>query len=383
VWRRWLTCTDLMSPSQVREGVHGRFVSVRPRQLSIAVVHMTLAVVLLHVASAVAQTPPTTDSSDPRPKAAETIEVSRIVIDAHVLDPDSQLVTNLTSDDFIVRVDGKQAKIETVEWVNELPSEMVETDEKGVEISRTPQPAPGRLFVYYVQTEFARNSPRVMGEMAVVRAIRKYIDLLQVNDRVAILQFDSHLKLRLDFTGDHRQIEEAFARVLLIDEPPPPPAVPSPSLASLLDRDQMRITYSDEKALTLLAHALGKIDGAKKVILFGWGLDTADSRMNVSPRVVLAAGELAAARATLYSFNFGLGGRMRFGMQEVAEDTGGFYSPLSRNGFERLRALLQGHYEIEVRDPVPSVPGKLHRIEVRARRKGLVVEARSSFVDQE
>lgn len=356
-------------------------VATATRRLSIAVVLLAMHVGLPS-RSLAAQTPPRPDSSDPRPQAAETIEVSRIVIDAHVLDPDSQLVTNLTSDDFIVRVDGKQAKIETVEWVNELPSEMVETDEKGVEISRTPQPAPGRLFVYYVQTEFARNWLRTLGEMAVVRAIRQYIDLLQVNDRVAILQFDTHLKIRLDFTSDHQQIEDAFTKVLSIDEPPPPPPVPAPSLASLLDRAQMKTTYNDEKAFALVAHALGKIPGAKTFILFGWGLGTWRSRINVDPRTALAAGELAAARATVYSFNFGLGAQMRFGLQEVAEDTGGFYAPFGQNGFDRLKALLQGHYEIEVRDPLPSVPGKLHRIEVTAKRRGLVVHARNSFVDQ-
>jgi hypothetical protein len=359
------------------------------RNLPAIVLFMVVEVALLSVRTLVAQAPQTPSPgvpNAPRFQAGETIEVSRIIIDAHVTDSDSQLVTNLGPEDLIVRVDGKEARIEAVEWVDERPSELVEEDEMGHEISRTTESAPGRLFVYYVQTEFARNWARTIGEMEVISKIRQYIDLLQVNDRVAILQFDSHLKIRLDFTSDHQQIEEVFGKVLWIDDPPPPPAVPSPSLASMLDRDQMKITYSDEKALTLLAHALGKIDGAKKVILFGWGLDTSDSRINVSPRIVFAAGELSAARATVYSFNFGLGGRMKFGLQEVAEDTGGFYSPAGGNagriGRERLRVLLQGHYEIEVRNPVPRLPGKLHRIEVRAKQKGLVIDARNSFVDQ-
>jgi hypothetical protein len=259
----------------------------------------------------------------------------------------------------------------------------VVVDENDREVSRRTIPPQGRLFLCLVQTDFARNAPRVIGEMHVISGFHQFVDLLQPNDRVALLSFDSHLKLRLDFTDDRRQLEEAFPSVLMIDDPSPSPAVVPPSLARMLDPDVLRKTSSSEQALTLLARALRRIDGPKNMILFGWGLGEPHwGHASISPEILRAAAELAASRVTVYAFNFGLGGQMRLGLQEVAADTGGFYTGAGSRGYQQLKAELQGHYEIEVRDPLPGVPGKLHRIEVRTMRRGLIVKAKSSFVDQ-
>jgi VWFA-related protein len=342
-----------------------------------------------------AQAPPVSSpavTTTPQLRTQETIDVTRIIIDAHVSDSSSNIITELGPDDFRVRVDGKEAQIESVDWVDELPAEEVVMDEDDREVSRTVIPAPGRLFICFVQTDFARNTPRVVGEMGVIASFHHFVEVLQPEDRVALLSFDSHLKLRLDFTADRQQLEETFPSVLLIDEPPPPPAVALPSLARLLDAQQMKNAGSSEKALILLARALRKINGPKYMILFGWGLgEPVGGHAVVSPEIVRGAAELAAARITVYTFNFGLGGQMRLGLQKVSADTGGFYRgapvAVAFSGMEfgflpQLKAELQGHYEIEVRNPVPSVPGKLHHIEVRANRKGLTVRAKNSFVDQ-
>jgi VWFA-related protein len=330
---------------------------------------------------AAAQGPPER-SADQRPQVQETIDVARIIIDAHVIDSDLNLVTNLGPSDFAVRVDGKEARIESVDWVDELPAEEVVLDENDKEVSRKTIAPQGRLFICFVQTDFARNAPRVIGEMKVIEGFHRFVELLQPDDRVALLSYDSHLKLRLDFSKDRQQLLDTFPSVLLIDDPPPPPAAVAPSLAPLLDRKQMKDALNCEKGLTLLARALRQIDGPKNLILLGWGLGEPHwARATVSQETLRAAAELAASRVTVYAFNFGLGGQMRLGLEEVSADTGGFYSLGTAYG--RLKAELQGHYEIEVRDPVPSVPGKLHLIEVRAKRRGLTVRAKSSFVDRE
>jgi VWFA-related protein len=315
------------------------------------------------------------------PRLQETIEVSRIIIDAHVHDSDLNIITDLGPSDFQIRVDGKEAPIESVDWVAEVPTEEVVQDENNQEVSRRTVQPRGRLFICFVQTDFARNAPRVIGEMKVIRGFDQFVELLQPNDRVALLSFDSHLKLRLDFTDDRQQLLDAFPAVLMIDNPPPPPAVASPSLARLLDREEMKNAPDSERALTLVARALRQIEGPKNMILLGWGLGEPHwSRAVVTPQILRAAAELSAARVTVYAFNFGLGTQMSLGLKEVSADTGGFYA--MGTPYQRLKAELQGHYEIEVRNPVPSVSGKVHRIEVRARNRGLTVTARNSFVDQ-
>jgi len=325
----------------------------------------------------------------------ETIEVRRIIVDTRVIDLNNEIITDLGPNDFRVLVDGKEAPIESVTWIgDEVASEEVLVDEDGNESKGTVTQPPGRLFVLFVQTDFARNAHRVVGEMGVIASFHAFVKMLQPNDRVALLSFDSHLKLRLDFTTDRAQLERLFPSVLAIDEPPPPPPVESPSLAALLDPKEMKYAATSERGLILIARALRQVEGPKHLLLFGWGMG---NRMPggapvQTPDTLRAAGELAAARVTVCAFNFGLNGELSVGLMKVAADTGGFYSgspvfsPLS--GMElrflpRLEAFLYGHYEIEIRSPVPSVAGKLHRLEVRVRKKGLTVIAKRAFVDLE
>jgi VWFA-related protein len=317
----------------------------------------------------------------PQLRTKETIDVTRIIIDAHVSDLKYNLLTDLGPSDFRVLLDGREAAIESVDWVDELPEEEILYDENDHEVSRTVVPPPGRLFICFVQTDFTRQ--RVVGEMNVIGQFHQFVDMLQPNDRVAILSFDSHLKLRLDFTTDRQQLQETFPSVLLIDDPPPPPPVASPSLARLLDTRDMKNSPTSEQAFILLARALGQIDGPKNMVLFGWGLsEPAWGMPTLNPTTVRAVAELASARVTVDTINFG-GAQMALGLKTVAADTGGIYTMFeSYRSFPRLKGELQGHYEIVVRDPVKSVPGTIHRIDVRTARKDLTVRARRAYVDQ-
>src|SRR6185369_10132369 len=175
-------------------------------------------------------------------------------------------------------------------------------------------------------TDFARNAKRVVGEMGVISSFHSLIDVLKPADRVALLSFDSHLKLRLDFTTDRALLEKTFPSVILIDEPPSPPQSEPPSLAALLDPKEMRNAGTTEHGLMLIARALNQIPGPKHVLLLGWGMgEMLGGRVHIDPDVYRAGGELAAARATVYAFNFGLNGQMSGGEMQVSADTGGFY----------------------------------------------------------
>lgn len=337
----------------------------------------------------------------------ESIEVRRTIIDVHVADAQNHVITDLTPADFIVRVDGKEAKVESVTWVGDgMPSESLFTDdpgtspepetEAGAPPEATPAPAPaaaphGRVFVLFVQTDFARFGERVVGEMGVIDSFHAFVDLLQPDDRVALFSFDSHLKLRLDFSTDRDQLQKIFPTVLAIDNPVAPASTLKPSLAALLDPAAMKNAATSEQALILLARALRHIDGPKTLVLFGWGMgEPLHGRPYVSPDTLRAAGELNASRVTVHTFNFGLGGQMSASLQEVSHDTGGLYAAGRPNAafskmevrfLPQLESYLQGHMELEIISPVPAVPGKLHRLEIRTKRRDLTVIGKTSFVD--
>ena len=52
----------------------------------------------------------------------ETITVSRIVLDVRVTDFGGRMVTDLTAEDFDVRIGGKKMIVESAEWIDERES---------------------------------------------------------------------------------------------------------------------------------------------------------------------------------------------------------------------------------------------------------------------
>ncbi|HEY5609626.1 MAG TPA: hypothetical protein VIL97_00350, partial [Thermoanaerobaculia bacterium] len=157
-------------------------------------------------------------------RARGEITVERVIIDAHVTDAAGNPILGLEPKDFRVRVDGKLAEVESVDWIgagSELGALGSELESNSPE-PRAPssEPAPrGRLLIFFFQNDFARE--RVIGHMRMIAYATEMLDTLLPGDRVAVMQFDSHLKLRIDFTSDKEKLAEAIRESLLIDIPPP------------------------------------------------------------------------------------------------------------------------------------------------------------------
>src|SRR5579872_599197 len=240
----------------------------------------------------------------------EKIVVERILVDARVTDLKGNPVLGLTPADFEVRIDGKAASVASVDWIPETAAARALADidqPKQVEVNTSMDvPAPqGRLFIFFFQTDFARNVSRVAGQMEILQRIDDFLDFLEPEDRVAVLSFDSHLKFRLDFSDDKHQIAAAMLDALLINEPNPPPIVPMPSLRRLLDPAAMKKAATSEEALLLVGNALQPIPGPKSLILFGWGLgQLMGGEVWMGRAYVPARTALEAARVSVFSLDF-------------------------------------------------------------------------------
>ena len=319
----------------------------------------------------------------------EKITVERILIDARVTDAAGEAITGLTPNDFRVKIDGKPAQIDSVEWIPEtaVARELADIDRPPVEVNHTTNipPPQGRLLVFLFQTDLARNAGRMSGQL-LVTINDDYIDWIEPDDRVAVLSYDSHLKFRLDFTNDKRHIKDAMQSAILTNEPPWPQVVPMPSLGSRLKADEMKNAKNFEEALIVLANALRPIPGPKSLILFGWGMGRFGSNgVRMEWNYGIARYALETARVSVFSIDFTQADyhSLEVGLGKVAEDTGGFYAKtfhFPKQAVERLQRTLVGHYELEVRKPETKVRGT-HTIEVETTRKRAVVLARSSYVD--
>ncbi len=324
------------------------------------------------------------------PRAQETITVERIIVDARATLPSGEPILGLTAKDFDVRVDGVPARVESADWIPETAAarEIAGIDKPQVAVNESmdvPAP-PGRLLIFFFQTDFARQQQRLQGQVKIMSYADQIIDSLEPEDRVAVFSYDSHLKFRLDFSDDKDQIRQAMRDALAIDDPPPPPVVPMPSLARRLDREEMKEVSSPERALFVVGNALRPIPGPKSLLLFGWGLGKlSGGRVSMGREYLIAKRSLESSRVSVFSIDITQADwhSLAVGLGQVSADTGGFYESsylFPQLAVNRLERTLQGHYELEVRKPALKTTG-VHTIEVNVARRGAVVLARSTYVD--
>jgi len=335
------------------------------------------ALLLAAAFSASAQTPP---------PLIEKIEVERIIVDARVTNDVGEPILGLQPRDFRIRIDGQPAEIESVDWISE--SRDVEQFEDAAHVVNGAAPEPpkrGRLFVFFVQTDIGRYPGRVYGQMSINAALDKWLAFLEPEDQAAVFSFDSHLKFRLDFSGDRAAIDRTVKESLFIGEPPPPEPSKTWALSMLLDRKAMHDAARPEGALRIIGDALAKVPGPKSMILIGWGLGHKSNGMVLNDygyeHAVLA---LQRARVTVFSIDVMGGHQLAYGLNTIARDTGGFYASSARFpaiAIHRLHHTLGGHYEIEVIKPQLKQHG-FHQIAVDVPTQHRVtILARNVFAD--
>jgi VWFA-related protein len=269
----------------------------------------------------------------------ERVEVARVLIDVRVVDERSQPLPGLGPADFEVRIDGKPARVETVEWAGDgepIARPLASTPAAGF-LDAGPA---GRLVVFLVQRNRGADSASVrtrdIGLMRVLQLTEPLLALLKPDDRVAVLSFDSHLKIWSDFTSDIGRVRRLLSHNTLLGQPGAIAASPDVSLIEWLTPERGRKTSTIEDALGLVGHALEPLPGAKTIVLLGFGFDPIDQT-----EVALRNGGTAAsketherildallrARAAVFSIDFTDADFHTFelGLQEVSEVTGGFY----------------------------------------------------------
>jgi hypothetical protein len=353
----------------------------------------TSCLLLLLAIPAIAQ------EQEPQPEQqySEIIDVVRYTLNVRVVDPKGAAIQDLKPEDFTVTIGRKPATVISATWMAEgrdakPPDPALQEQDLAVEdweeyVDPTaPADTPEvRSIVLLIQTDFARVSERVAGQMRFNYLADRIIKFLGPYDRVAVLSHDSHLKFRRDFTADHESVRKAVRESLLIDYPPPPtPAKDGPSLATLLDKKEMKRAADGESALLVIAKALHEIEGPKMIIIGGWGMGELQGRAGVrlQPEWEEAISRLKEDRIPVISLNTGLGGELSFGLAATAAATGGFYAGTQRFGEQavaRVAGALAGHYALMLRLDDLLTPGE-YALNVRVNRKGAEVQAPPSVI---
>jgi VWFA-related protein len=325
---------------------------------------------------------------DQEPPLLDRVEVSRVVIDARIVDGRGRAIPSLNREQLRVEVDGTPVRLASVDWIDEKsPGRSLEAPAAPQAFAsslalRAPEPS-GRLLVFLFQKDF--QGSRMKGLLRMKTWAAALADALSPGDRAAVLTFDSHLRLHADFTNDRARLRDAITRSVVHEWPKPIEPGPFPSLAAHLDARAALDAASPETALLVLGRALAPLPGAKSILLFGWGLGRLTGGMvQMESDYGPAQRALAEARATVFALDITDADyhTLEVGLEQVARDTGGFYAKTHDSpavAMARLTEALAGYYVLTFDKPAGR--RGTHQVNVRlVGRKGTVL-ARSGYVD--
>jgi VWFA-related protein len=336
--------------------------------------------VLAAAVTVLAQTP--VGAAGPPQRVEEHVEVRRVLLDARVVDSFGRPILGLTRDDFRVLVDGEPAELETIEWVT-AAEPYPPTATSGADAPTANVPALGRLIVFFFQADFA--GVRLTGHMRMKAKAIEFLNSLKPEDRVAVVSFDSHLKLRQDFTCDRELLTRTIHAAIRFGNEPQLQPGPFPSLARHFDFQAARRAARPETGLLVTARALKGLPGAKSLVYFGWGLgEFRPPRVFMGEDYDAARLELAAGRVTVFAIDVTDADyhTLEVGLEQVAADTGGFYAKTNLfpgQAMDRLAGAVAGYYVLVL--AVGANVHGTHSVSVElTRRKGTVL-ARSVLRD--
>ncbi len=306
----------------------------------------------------------------PETRVRARVDIEEVVVDALAVDGSGNPIPDLVASDFSLEVEGRPVPLTAAEWIPPArPDVDLSVPTEGV--PRFPQ---GRLLVFFFQTDFTRM--RLYGQMEIAGEAVRLLKELLPSDLVAVVSFDSHLKLWLDFTTDRARAAKAVFDAILIGKPPALSSGLFPSLAEAFDYREAAKASTVEKGLAVTARALSPIAGGKYLLYFGWGL-----KVNHSPRegrdFGLALGSLKEAQVTVFALDFTRADShtLEGGLKAFAELTGGTYQKtyyFPAGALDLVFRETKGHYLLSFARP--ALPRGVHRLEVKlSGRKGSVL----------
>jgi VWFA-related protein len=319
----------------------------------------------------------------------ERVDVSRVLVDVRVTTDGGQPIKGLTGDDFRVEIDGRRARVESASWVG-YRKDVPEADAAASPAAPTPLAprAAGRLAVFMFQNSIDRS--RIGGLLQMMHESARFVDRLGSADQAAVVVFDSRLRVWQDFTSDRVRLSEVLGKEVMFERPNEN-ASAKVSLLNTIDRDAADRAASMESALLVVGRALEKIEGAKSLVIFGYGfgrfISSVGSPMGLAELDATyeqARDTLIRARVTVFAMDVTNAEQhtLETGLIASAEDTGGFYERVNRrqaHAMDRLEGALEGYYMLSVEKPAGK-PGR-HAIKVRTGARGANVDARRYYLD--
>ena len=321
-----------------------------------------------------------------QPPLVERVDVSRVLIDVRVIGGGGEPVAGLVPDDFEVRIGGEPVDVESALWLGaDGPDGAGEADGAGGP-DRAPLPSTGfaavlaprdrrQLVVFFVQKSL--EADRALGLLRLLQDSDRLLAGVGPDDRVAVVSFEHHFRIWLDFTADLDRAREVLAWDVMHEDPPALEPQAGLSIVAGIGQAEGRTIWQVEDALRRLGEVLEPMPGSKSVVLIGYGFDHGFTRYE------RALDALDAARAAVFSLDVTQADYHTFehALRDVSHHTGGlflttFHRP--RRAIEQMVNAVGGRYVLFTTPP-DLEPGP-HSIDVELRRGDGRVLARSTYI---
>jgi len=364
-----------------------------------------------------------------------TVGVDVVAVDVNVVDDRGNPYRGLAPEDFKVTVDGRPRRLVTVEYVDLSPDARKERlapqPAKELEYSTNEGVVSGRLVMLVID----RNNIRLGQGRTAIAALRKLLDTLDPNDRVAVIGIPGPSP-DVDFTTDHEKAFKAamsmpgrarffsvrlgLAEAQAVDERDPLrrqevldrecQGLQGPELlicirgveveASELITEYRMQSAASIHALRSLLNSLRAVEGPKTMILVAEGLGTEDARRTDATEIRDIANAAASSGTSIYILQLDpspvdvsqqrivasesedrivhrggldtLAGMSRGTVFRIA--TGAEYA------FERIGRELSGYYLLGFEPEEGDRDGKGHGVKVQVARRNVSVRLRERIV---
>ncbi len=344
-----------------------------------------LTMIGLAPSPAIAQDGDATSETEDR-QFFDQVSVSLHTVVTRVTDRRGEPVLHLGPEDLVAEVGGVEVPIYAVDWYtgtsdspvihdravdDELPENLQNWRQTlSPEMAQQIVEATDRLVVIFIQVGHHQvvtlDESYISGHLKLLPHLRKMLDELDPEDRVAVVSYDSRLKLWLDFTLDREAVNTAIYDGIGFGQPVPR-RNHRLSLLDVLDEGAMRRATTPELALLATARGLAKLPGIKDMIFVGWGLGRYTHGLGVlmPEDFSTAVSVLGRSQTTVSVLDVTQmeSHALASGLQSVAAATGGTYASTYEavgRKVSQLGRTLRGYYIVSLdRKALPADGGKL------------------------
>lgn len=323
----------------------------------------------------------------------DKVDVNLVLVDATVTDRKGNQILGLDKNDFIVRENGVEQKIDSIDYFTNRRLLTGPESSANFKVERVREE---RYFILFFdksppQYRVSSMGPSLLVTSELLRAKEAAIKFveneLQPNDLVAVTGFDARLKIYTDFTNNRAKLKDALnlAITYSVGVKTPSPGTTGPSIMRNLNpRAMMSKTGRIQHAISLLADALRPIPARKVLVLFTTGIGQIGGPDETFYRSMARA--LNKANVSVYPINL-LREQRDFPtdsmLSRLSSETGGEYSPLAINfdtPLKRMENESNGYYLLSYyADKKKKTRDGYQKIQVSLRNPEFKIKAREGY----